>query len=125
MVRLATIGTSEVTENFLGAVEECEGIRLQAVYSRNMEKAKAFAGKHGAAKAYDSLEALSRDSEIDGVYIASPNFMHCSQALLLMNAGKHVICEKALASNSREVAKMLKAAEKKRCCLYGGNTSGL
>lgn len=112
MVRLATIGTSGVTENFLEAVKECEGICLQAVYSRSMEKAQAFAEKHGAEKTYDSLDALAGDPEIDAVYIASPNFMHCSQATMLMNAGKHVICEKALASNSREVAEMMETAEK-------------
>ena len=43
---------------------------------------------------YDSLQALAADKNVDAVYIASPNSLHCAQALCMLRAGKHVLCEK-------------------------------
>ena len=111
-IRFATVGTSKIAEKFLSAAKEVPEFELEAVYSRSMEKAKEFGKKHGAKTYYDNLEKLAQDSRVDAVYIASPNMMHCRQALLLMEAGKHVICEKALASNEKEVQQMFATAEK-------------
>lgn len=111
MLRLATIGRSEVTQNMLKAVAVCEEVQLLACYSRDLNCAKEFAEKYGAQKYYDDLSAVAADPEIDAVYVASPNAMHCAQVLLFLNAGKHVLCEKALASNSEEVARMFAAAK--------------
>lgn len=111
MIRLATVGRSEVTQNLLKAVAVCEEVQLAACYSRTLESAKEFAAVHGAEKYYDNLEAMAADPEIDAVYVASPNAMHYAQVMLFLNAGKHVLCEKALASNSEEVAKMFNAAK--------------
>ena len=110
-VRFATIGTSKITEKFLAAAKLVPDFELEAVYSRNMERAETFGKKHGAGKYYDRLEALAEDPRVDAVYIASPNMMHCSQALYLMQSGKHILCEKALASNEQEVRRMFAAAQ--------------
>lgn len=110
MVRLASIGSSSVSEWFLDEVKRAEGIQLSAVYSRDLNRAEEFARKHGAEKWYDSLEILAVDDNIDAVYIASPNYAHRTQALLMMSAGKHVICEKALASNEKEAQSMFKTS---------------
>lgn len=110
MIRFATIGTSKITDKFLEAAKCCEEFQLQAVYSRSRDKAKAFAAKHAAGTYYDSLEELSEDSKVDAVYIASPNYMHCQQAITMMRAGKHVICEKSLGSNCKEVDLMFQTA---------------
>ena len=117
MVRLATIGTSEVTQNMLNAVGKCEEVELAACYSRNLEKAREFGTKYGAKKFYDSLEALAADPEIDAVYVASPNAYHCRQAVPLMKAGKHIFCEKSMATNSEEVALMMKTAKENNVIL--------
>lgn len=111
-IRFATIGTGKIVTRFLEGVAKCDTLVYEAVYSRDEKKAQKFAKEHGAAKYYTSLEAMAEDSEIDGVYIASPNFLHCEQAVLMMEHGKHVLCEKPVASNSEELAKMLEAAEK-------------
>lgn len=116
-IRFAVIGTSKITEKFLQAASCCDDFLLYAVYSREKSRAEAFAKKHGAVKCYDNLDMLAADGAIDAVYIASPNHMHHSQAIKLMNAGKHVLCEKAMASNEREVADMVKVSEKKSVVL--------
>ena len=117
MVRFAVIGTNFITDSLLEAGAECEGFKAQAVYSRTMERAKEYAGKYGIKDCYDSLEDLAKAPDIDAVYVASPNALHASQSIQMMEAGKHVICEKTIASNSRELKEMLEAAERNHVVL--------
>lgn len=77
-------------------------------------RAKAFAQKHGAGSWCTDLEELAEADDVDAVYIASPNSLHCGQAIQMMRHGKHVLCEKAAASNSRELEGMLAAARENR-----------
>ncbi|EZP75183.1 trans-1,2-dihydrobenzene-1,2-diol dehydrogenase [Parageobacillus genomosp. 1] len=112
MIRFATIGTNWITEAFIGAAREVEDFSLAAVYSRTEEKAREFAQKTGAARAFTDLEELAKSKEIDAVYIASPNSLHAEQAIFLMNHGKHVLCEKPLASNEKEVKAMIESARR-------------
>ncbi|WP_027407967.1 Gfo/Idh/MocA family protein [Anoxybacteroides tepidamans] len=112
MIRLATIGTNWITQEFLQAAQPISNLVLTAVYSRTEEKAKEFAEKTGAKRIFTDLEEMAKSDEIDAVYIASPNSLHAEQAILLMNHGKHVLCEKPLASNVREVNAIIEAAQK-------------
>ncbi|NUK29848.1 Gfo/Idh/MocA family oxidoreductase [Parageobacillus sp. VR-IP] len=112
MIRFATIGTNWITEAFIEAAREVEDFALAAVYSRTEEKAREFAQKTGAARTFTDLEELAKSDEIDAVYIASPNSLHAEQAVFLMNHGKHVLCEKPLASNEKEVKAMIGAARR-------------
>ncbi|RKD73382.1 putative dehydrogenase [Sinobaca qinghaiensis] len=119
-MKIATIGTNWITEAFIEAGKEVEGFELQAVFSRDQEKAEAFASKNGAAKAYNSLEAMFADPEVEAVYIASPNRYHAEQALAAMDKGKHVICEKPLCSNEKEADALIKKAEQMQVVLMEG-----
>lgn len=110
-INFLTIGTSWITEEFIHTAKMIPEFHLYAVYSRNKTKAAAFAKKHGAEKFYDSLEEAAADPEINSVYIASPNALHCGQALRFLNAKKNVLCEKPMASNLREAKKMVNAAK--------------
>lgn len=111
LIRLATIGTNWITQEFLQAAQPISQLTLTAVYSRDEEKAKQFAAKTGAKRTFTHLEEMAKSDEIDAVYIASPNSLHAEQAVLLMNHGKHVLCEKPLASNTKEVQAMIEAAK--------------
>lgn len=111
-VRFGVVGTSGITEWFLQAAKNVEEFELVSVYSRSIEKAEQFAKKHGAKKFFDNLEEMSSDSDIDAVYIASPNFMHKEQAITCMNNKKAVLCEKAFASNAKEAKEMIECAKK-------------
>ncbi|WP_159885885.1 Gfo/Idh/MocA family protein [Paenibacillus puerhi] len=110
MIRFGIIGTNWITEAFLKAARKAEGFELTAVYSRSGERAKSFAAEWGAAHSYSDLEAFAASPFMDAVYIASPTSLHAEQAMLCMRQGKHVLCEKPLASNTREVEAMIKTA---------------
>lgn len=92
-MKYATIGTSWITQSFIDSANTVDGFDLAGVYSRDLKHAQEFAAQNGCDTAYDSLQALAQ-SEIDVVYIASPNSLHYEQAKRLLENGKHVVCEK-------------------------------
>jgi predicted dehydrogenase len=112
MIRFAVIGTNRITDNFLAAAKLCSGFELAAVYSRTKERALQYALKNGVSLAYDDINELAESKEVDAVYVASPNSLHAAQSISLLQGRKHVLCEKTIASNKRELEAMLAAAEK-------------
>ena len=116
-IGFATIGTSKITQKFLSAAKECEGFKLVAVYSRDIKKAEQFAGEQGAERFYDSLDMLAADKDVEAVYVASPNYMHYKHVMKLLKAGKHVFCEKAIASNHAEAEEMFRTAQERHLVL--------
>ena len=100
-MNFAIIGTNFISDWFMAAGKHCEKLHVQAVYSRTMEKGRAFADKYGIPDCYDSLEKLAAAENVEAVYVASPNAFHASQSIQMLEAGKHVLCEKSIASNER------------------------
>ena len=111
-IRFGIIGTNFVTDWVIEAMREDSRVSAEAVYSRTQERADAFAAKHTIPHRFTSLAEMASSDQIDAVYIASPNSCHAPQSILFMNHGKHVLCEKPLASNSREVKEMIAAAQR-------------
>lgn len=112
MLRIATIGTSPITENFIEALGANDRAIFAGAQSRDAERAHAFAQEHGGKHGYSSVEELAADPSIDAVYIGSPNACHAPQALALISAGKHVLVEKSFCSNRREAQEVFDAAER-------------
>mgnify|MGYP002262864785 CR=1 FL=1 len=77
-----------------------------AICSRTQERADAFAAKHGIPHTFTLLEEMAASPLVEAVYISTTNFLHASQSILCMRHGKHVLCEKPLASNAREARQM-------------------
>ncbi|MEY3956079.1 MAG: UDP-N-acetyl-2-amino-2-deoxyglucuronate dehydrogenase [Bacteroidota bacterium] len=91
---------------------------LAAVSSRDISRAQEFASHYGPeVKCFGSYEAMLSSGEIDVVYIASPHGLHHEHTLLCLNAGLPVLCEKAFAINSKQVAEMIKTARDKKIFL--------
>jgi predicted dehydrogenase len=111
MIRFGIIGTNWITEDFIRSAREVEGFVLTAVFSRSEENARPYAAKYGIPHVYTDFDSFANSPELDAVYIASPNFLHAEQAIRCMKSGKHVLCEKPIASNAREVEQMIAAAE--------------
>ena len=111
-VRFGIIGTSKISEWVLTGARQDPRYEAVALYSRTQEKADEFALKHGIPHTFTDLEQMASSPLIDAVYIASPNFKHAEQAILCMSHGKHVLCEKPLASNAREAQAMIEASKK-------------
>jgi 1,5-anhydro-D-fructose reductase (1,5-anhydro-D-mannitol-forming) len=95
IVGLGRIATEEIAP----AVNSAANSTLAGVVSRDATKAKSFAERHGAAAAYDDYQALLEDPAVDAVYIATPNAMHADQVVAAARAGKHVLCDKPLATS--------------------------
>ena len=98
-LKLGTIGTSWITEQFIEAAVMTGKYSLEAVYSRTEEKAAHFKEKFSANKIYTDWNAFLNDSDIDVIYIASPNSLHFEQAIDVLNHQKHAIVEKPMVTS--------------------------
>ena len=116
-INFGIIGTNNITRWFLEGGKKVKGFNLSCVYSRSEEKAKMFAKEYGAEYIFTNLEEMAKSKNLDAVYIASPNSLHKEQAVLFLRNGKHVLCEKAFASNGLEVNEMIKAAKENNVVL--------
>lgn len=110
MVKFGIIGTNAISHTFMAAALKHPEFVLKAVYSRTADTGNTFAETYQAKRVYTELEAMALDEEIDAVYIASPNSCHAKQAILLLEHGKHVLCEKPIAADSAQLSAMLEAA---------------
>lgn len=117
MMRFGIIGTNSISHTFMEAALKHPEFCLRAVYSRTEEKGQEFACRYQAGLVFTSLEELAQSDQIDAVYIASPNSCHGPQAVMLLEHGKHVLCEKPIASDSGELDAMLKAAKENNVLL--------
>ncbi|MBZ9635655.1 Gfo/Idh/MocA family protein [Clostridium sp. FP1] len=111
VIRFGVIGTNNITDCFLNGAAQVKDFILTAVYSRSEEKGKAFAEKYNVEHIFTDLFEMAKSDLIDAVYIASPNAIHAEQAIVFLNHKKHVLCEKALASNASQVISMINAAK--------------
>jgi predicted dehydrogenase len=83
---------------------------VAAVAARDPAKARAFADRNGIARVHASYQALIDDPELDAVYNPLPNSLHAEWSIRALRAGKHVLCEKPIASNAAEAEAMAAAA---------------
>ena len=105
----AIISTGQHPDNKIApAINAAGGQELVAVYSRDRDRAQAFAEKHGAKAAYDSLDELLQDSRVDAVFVASPNFMHAQHTIQAAQAGKQVLSEKPMATTLEDALAMVR-----------------
>ncbi|MDU5108269.1 Gfo/Idh/MocA family oxidoreductase [Clostridium sp.] len=111
MINIGIIGSNFITDRLIEGAKVVSDVNIAAIYSRTEERAKEFAKKHGIKYTYTNLEEMAKSDLIDAVYIASPNALHSRQAILFLKNKKHVLCEKAFASNTKEVDEMIKAAK--------------
>ncbi len=118
MIKWGILGCGGIANTFARAVNEAvPSGSLVAAAARSGERALAFAKSHGIEKHYGSYEELVADPDVDAIYVATPHSHHREHAMLALSHGKHVLCEKALAINSREVAEMFSLAKEKKLFL--------
>ena len=111
-IRFGVIGTNTITDKVIAGARQDSRFELVAVCSRTQERANLFAAKHHIPYSFTSLEDMARSPLIDAVYIATPTYLHASQSMLCMRHGKHVLCEKPLASNAVEAKAMIETSHK-------------
>jgi predicted dehydrogenase len=91
---------------------EIPGCRLVAGCDVDLDRARAFCEKHKIDTAFDNVDALLANTDVDAVSIVTPDAFHAPIALQCLMAGKHVLCEKPLALNHADACEMLAAAQK-------------
>lgn len=112
MIKYGIVGTSWITEAFIDAASHVKDLKLNAVYSRNEERAKEFAKKYNVDNIFTDMNKMGKSDVIDAVYIASPNVLHAKHSKIFLKNKKHTLCEKAVASNVRELEDVIATAKK-------------
>lgn len=106
-IRWGFIGCGEVTEHKSGpAFNNVEGSSIVAVMSRNADKARSYAERHGIGRWYTDPQALVDDPDVNAVYIATPPSSHATYAIMAMRAGKPVYVEKPLAASYEDCTRI-------------------
>lgn len=109
-VRFAVIGTAMISDNFIDAIGMCSRAHYVGSMGSSPEKSVLATEKHGGERAFANLEDIASCDGVDAVYIATPNSLHFEQAMRLVNAGKHVLVEKPVASDAARAKKLFDAA---------------
>ena len=110
-LRFGIVGTGNIAHRFAEAIKNVECAELAAVASRTQENAEKFADEFDIPVRFGSYEAMAKSDTIDAAYIAVPHSGHKDCSCLMMNNGKHVLCEKPMAVNYREASEMFDCAK--------------
>ena len=116
-IRVGILGTGSIVRRIMSDFPLGENYELVAFASRTLHNAQEAKARYGAKYAFGSAEALAACPEVDLVYIATPHNLHKPHTLLMLRAGKHVLCEKPFALNDREAEEMIALAREKRLFL--------
>jgi predicted dehydrogenase len=107
------LGTGSIASQFAQGLSYARGASIRAVASRSRDKAQEFSRRFGIPNAYDSYEALCADPTLDIVYIATPNEFHQAHSLLVIGAGKAVLCEKPFTLDAAQAQEVFAAARQR------------
>ncbi len=110
MVRFGIIGAGEIAHKFAEAAGMVGGCELAAVAARDGERAEAFAGQWKIPHHFGSYRELLASGSCDVVYLATTNQTHRDLALMVLDAGHHLLCEKPLALRHRDAREILSRA---------------
>lgn len=113
MIKYGIIGSGWIAESFAEGAKKVEGLQFTAMYSRTYEKGKEFAEKFGCENIFTDINEFA-ESDIDAVYIASPNSLHYEQSKLMLENGKHVLCEKPITITPDEFQELFSLAKEKK-----------
>ncbi|AOM83622.1 Gfo/Idh/MocA family protein [Salisediminibacterium beveridgei] len=122
-MNIGTIGTGFIVDRFMSAVLDIDGMECIAMFSRKEASARPLADKFQVGSIYTDLKDFLSDSEIDVVYVASPNSLHALHTQEALEYGKHVICEKPFTSTAKEAAELRELAKEKGLMLFEAITT--
>ena len=112
-IKWGVLGASKLAvEKVIPAMADHESFEVNAIASRDLEKAKTVAERLSVPRYFGSYEELIQDPDIDIVYIPLPNDLHVEYTLKCIEAGKHVLCEKPLALKATYIDRLIQARDK-------------
>ena len=109
-LRWGILGTGNISAQWVWCLQQVPGATITAAAARDKDRAQAFADRNGIPTAYGSYAEMVAAPDVDVVYIGTITRLHKEHSLLAIEAGKHVLCEKALAEDAADAAEMYAAA---------------
>jgi predicted dehydrogenase len=110
-LRIGILGAARIVPPALvRPAKDVPEVDVLAIAARDPTRARAFARRHGIARVHESYAALIADPDVDAIYNPLPNSLHCEWTIRALEARKHVLCEKPIASNAGEAQRMAEAA---------------
>ena len=120
-MKISVLSTGHMAEKMVEhTLSKLDCTELYSVASRSFENAKEFAARFGFEKAYGSYEELAADPQAGLIYIATPHSCHYADAKMCLEAGRHVLMEKAFTMNAAEAKELTDISEKKNLLLAEG-----
>jgi len=114
-INWGVIGCGEIAHKFALSAAQAEGVSIVAAASRTPGKAADFANTHGIPNHYNDYSSLLKNKDVEAVYVATTHNYHFENVKEILEAGKHVLCEKPMTVNGREMRQLAAlASEKKR-----------
>ena len=111
-IRIGVLGAAAIVPvALMGPARAIPEVQVAAVAARDPKRAQAFARRHKIPHVHPTSEDLIRDPGIDAIYNPLPNGLHAEWTIRALQAGKHVLCEKPMASNAREAEAMAGTAQ--------------
>jgi predicted dehydrogenase len=111
-LRFGILGAARIAPDALiKAAQNVPDAEVVAVAARDPKRAREFAAANGVPRVLATYQDLVNDPKLDVIYNPLPNSLHCEWTIAALRAGKHVLCEKPLASNALEAERMAKAAD--------------
>ena len=120
-LRFGVVGIGNAGGGVLATMRKEPNVEVVAVADLRPHARQAFEHEFGG-KAYASMEELCADPNVDAIWVATPNPLHMTHAVMAANAGKHVVVEKPLAVDLKEAQAMIDAADKNGVKLLSGHT---
>ena len=114
------LGTARIASRVAPAIQAAEDAELLGIASRSRERAETWKNEHGGTYCYGSYQQLLDDEKINAVYIPLPPAMHAEWTIRAAEQGKHVLCEKPLASSAAEAEEMAAACRMHNVQLMDG-----
>ncbi len=112
-LKIAIVGTGSISHSHIRAYLQNPDVELYAFCDINEERVKMMGEKYGVKRLYTDEAAMLRElPEIDAVSVCTWNSQHAPCTIMALNAGKHVLCEKPMATCAADAVKMKEAAEK-------------
>src|SRR5689334_9370000 len=113
-MKWGVIATGGIAQAVTADMLKVPDVEVLAVSSRDITKAQAFAERFGIERAYGDYRELLKDPDVEIVYVATPHGQHHEVTLAALDAGKHVLCEKAFALTVAQAEEMIERASAKK-----------
>lgn len=120
MIRWGVVGPGGIATKFAESMALVKGGQIVAVASRSPERAAELGDRFGIRKRYGDYGSIAADTDVDVVYVATPHSRHEDDTLMLLSAGKHVLCEKPIAINALQAQRMVTEARDRGLFLMEG-----